>query len=194
MILSKAVLFERGPSDRIYISRNDDITLIYVISVNGGISNIDNKIELNVRKINVLRDYEIDDDEYEILNGYEITESSRGNNVKINEINVNSSKNKITKKNAEEYNVSEELCSIASRLTVLSIRQRDHLLQLLIQNKNLFIEKAGGAIGFEYRLKIIKPNPVIYRLYSIPLQLRSIAEEKIKSIREAEDVRAVRFG
>ena len=89
MILSKAVLFEREPSDRICISRNDDITLIYVISVNGSNSNIENKIELNVRKINVLRDSEIDDDKYEILNGDEITESSRGNNVEINEINVN---------------------------------------------------------------------------------------------------------
>ena len=187
VISSRAVLFERGPSDRICISRNDDITLIYVISVNGSNSNTENKIELNVRKINVLRDYDIDDDEYEILNGDEITESSRGNNLKINEINVNSSENKIISKsiNAEEHNVSEELCSIASRLTVLSIRQRDHLLNLLIQNKNLFIEKPGGAIGFEYKLKIIKPNPVIYRSYSIPLQLRSRAEEKIKRMREA---------
>ena len=39
-------------------------------------------------------------------------------------------------------------------------------------------------MGFEYKLKLTKQNPTIYRSYPIPLHLRSKAEEKIKDMKE----------
>ena len=46
--------------------------------------------------------------------------------------------------------------------------------------KNYFI--IGGANGYEYKIKLIVENPKIYRSYSVPLNLREKAEQKIKSM------------
>ena len=62
--------------------------------------------------------------------------------------------------------------------------QRFCLVNLLLEHQNLFFEKPGGASGYEYKLKLTKINPSLYRSYSIPLHLRSKAEEKIRQMKE----------
>ena len=93
---------------------------------------------------------------------------------------------KINNKNdeAENASLSEELRSTVCKLTALSVNEKIGLLNLLMENRNLFIEKPGGVYGFEYKLRLLKENPSIYKTYSMPLHIRSKAEEKIKVMRQ----------
>ena len=181
IISSSPVLFERGISEKICTSQNRETTFIYIILIN------DNKIETN-KEINVKEyndDCEIDDDENEILYGDEMTNYKKQNNLVINEINKNNNNEmNVVNENALNSNLFEELRSIALKLTALTAEQKLVLFNLLLDNQNLFVEKPGGAYGYEYKLKLTKQNPSIYRSYSIPLHLRSKAEDKIKQMKE----------
>ena len=86
------------------------------------------------------------DDEYEIIKGDEITENLSQNNLKISEININNNKEnrKQINSDAEGFNLYEELRSIASQLTTLTAEEQNRLLNVILENKNLFVEKQGG--------------------------------------------------
>ena len=55
-----------------------------------------------------------------------------------------------------KINLSEELRSIAAGLTVLTNNEKTQILNFLIENQNLFIEKPIGARSFEYKIKLKK--------------------------------------
>ena len=186
VLSTKSVLFERGASDRLYTAQKDETTFIYIIGVRKNDRNENLNKEVTINNINFICDYDVSDDENEIIKGDEITKSLSQNNFKISEININNDKEnkKQIGNNAEGYNLYEELRSTAFQLTTLTAEEQNRLLNVLLENKNMFVEKQGGAVGFKYKLNLIKPNPSIYRSYSIPLHLREKAKEKIQNMKD----------
>ena len=69
VISSKAVLFKRDVSDKIYISKKDDMTCIYVISVEQKYNNNENNNTVKMNQLDILCDYDVIDDENEIIIG-----------------------------------------------------------------------------------------------------------------------------
>ena len=167
MISSKAVLFERGVSDKIYILKKDDMTCIYVISVEQNYNSYENKNAIRMNRLDILCYYDVIDDENEIIIGEKIVKDNMNNNCIVGEVRIQGECNE--NKNAKENDLSEKLRSIASQLAALTLDEQTRLLNLLIKKQNLFIEKVGGATGFEYQIKLTKQNPSIYRSYPIPL-------------------------
>ena len=182
VLSTKSVLFERGASDRLYTAQSDETTFIYVITVKekDGDENVNKQITIN--SINLICDYDASDDEYEIIYGDEMTKNLSQNNLKVNEININYDKQKGN--DVVISSLYEELRSIASQLTTLTVDKQNWLLDVFLENKKLFVEKLGGAMGFKYKLNLLKPNPSIYRSYSIPLHLRGKAKEKIQDMKD----------
>ena len=184
-IASSAVLFERSVSDKLHTAQKDDMTYIYVTRVHevepNGAKNKDEKNK-------ILFDYDFDDDEKEITNDDEIAEIGGDNNlVNIYKINVNREKIEPCENDDDNYEskLSEELRSIAVKLTALTADEKTRIMNLIKQNIKLFIEKPGGALGYEYNIKLKTKYPAIYRSYSVPLHLREKAEIKIKTMKEA---------
>ena len=183
LINSSTVLFERGTSDRLHTSHDCDVTYIYVIKI----EEIESKLREN-KKENEEKSSEnknlysscIDDDELEIFHDDEITKKGRMN-ILIREINRNDKNINIEAKGK----LAEELRSIASNLTTLTSEGKNKIMELLIKNMNLFIEKPEGAMGYSYKINLIADNPTINRSYTIPLNLRTKAEQTIKKMKEA---------
>ena len=127
VISSKSVLFERGVSDKLFISQNDEMTFIYVITLNDHEIDKETNNIINTSKIDLLCDYDVNDDVNKNLIGDEITENYTPSNMKISEININvNNEQQIVCRddNATRNNLSKELRSIASGLTVLTNNEK----------------------------------------------------------------------
>ena len=175
-ISSSVVLFERSISDKLFTSQDDEMTYIYVIKMEGANnelvvnSNDKRNANQNIQVNKIFNNEETDEDEKEILYGNTKQKKDDIEEITINikEINVNNEQLKVNE-NKRESNLSEELRSIAVKLTTLTTEQRKCTINLLEQNFKLFVEKPGGAWGFEYSIKLKISNPNINRSYSIPL-------------------------
>ena len=96
-----------------------------------------------MKEVDLICDYDVNDDECEILNGDEITENEIKENVFLNELEIKEVGNK--NDNVEKCNLSEELRSIVSKLTALTVDEKTRLLSLLTLKRDLFIEKQRGG-------------------------------------------------
>ena len=188
VLSNHSVLFEESTADKILLAQRNELTLIYLIKINEfeKINLDNNKIETN--NVELIINDEMKELENEILigalhidvcyNNYESSKTnniSKGDNVNIKEINQVSTYN-VNKEivNTEyktqcEAKFSEELSSIACKLTALSELQKNTFLNLLWEKRRLFFEKPHSAYGYEHCIKIKKQNPVIYRNYSVPI-------------------------
>ena len=82
------MLFEGSSSDKLYISKKDEMTFIYVISIDGNDNNKETHDVIKVRKMDLICDYDVSDDENDILNGDEIAKSKQKENILLNEIQI----------------------------------------------------------------------------------------------------------
>ena len=198
------VLFEEGCSDKMLLSKKDEITFIHLINKNDVVQNIPNSEnhEVNKIKTNKNKNTNVIENEKK-MNDIILEKNDKNKNQSIvenkkamndimyhesnyvNEMNVlgNNMVN-CEIENINENDISEELSSAACKLSMLSDVQRETFLLLLQKHKKLFISKNEPAYGYDYEIKINK-IPKIQKTYPVPLALREKVREKIQNMLEA---------
>ena len=201
-IPAKLVLFEHGTSEKLITTQKDEMTFIYVIEVNNinfdmnetskefiearhaiGINTSKCDIEYNKNIGNLCRICynEGRDDAKEILEGEKITNIINNGTCRDGEKCASIT---ITNK-IYRVNLSEELRSAACKLTGLTESQNIEFMNLLVRKQALFVEKVGCALGYQYKIKLTKENPIIHKSYSVPLGLREQVKNKIDEMLKA---------
>lgn len=201
------ILFEKSEANKLLLSQQDDKTFIYIIKINkiSADKNNSNTYFLDSNKCNIENNFDsekkisscnnskfssnvlvnnneyyedfIDDMHDEILEGDKDIRQNTNNYVQVNEINYSE-----TSKINDSNDISEELSSVAYKISRLSNSQKEQVKNLLLKYKKLFSDKPGCVKDFEYRIKLTTENPIIRKYYSVPLKWRKRVRELLNSM------------
>ena len=149
-IISRAlVMFEFNTSEKILTTNEGDNIAIYIINIDKRKSNINEDNEIIIENINREFTKEIQSININESKQYLDVEEDF-ENYKISQINE-----------SNEQVLSEELDSLACKLTSLNVQQKEIVLKLIKEKQQLFSNKPGCARGYQHEIRLIKQHVII---------------------------------
>lgn len=80
---------------------------------------------------------------------------------------------------------SEEFRSLARRLTSLDRDRAEAISNLVLKYKNVFSAQPGLTSIYEHKIKLIKSKPISNHSYPVPIHLRDLVRQEIKTMCDA---------